>query len=382
MSEPHPPPTALGAPLVVVLCDAGPRLGVGHVMRCLALAEELVARGIAVTLVADLAEVPWVADQVRRRGVEILPPVGEDPVAARIELVRALAPSAVVVDSYLLPSRFYDTLYAAGATHGWRVLALIDGDPADRVADLYLDQNIGAEHDDWPIPDFARRLAGLDYALLRGEVTALRPAAPRSEGAGEAGAAPRVLAFFGGTDAYAVAPRTAELLVATGTAWEATVVAATPAIRAALDQITTAPGQRLTVIEPTDDLPALVTAADVVVSAAGTSSWELLCLGAAAAFVCVADNQRASYRRIIEERLGVGLGTVADLGTAPSGPARAALAALLTDPERRASLRRAAWSRVDGRGRMRVADALLSVPEPVAGPVEGSVAGPVEGSIR
>lgn len=368
MSEPRHPPVTAGAPLVVVLCDAGPRLGVGHVMRCLALAEELVARGVAVTLIADLAEVPWVADQVRRQGVEVLPPVGDDPVAARIELVRALAPSAVVVDSYLLPSRFYDILYAAGATHGWRVLALVDGDPADRVADLYLDQNIGAERDDWPIPDFARRLAGLDYALLRGEVTAHRPDSPRADRADDTGAVPRVLAFFGGTDAYAVAPRAVDLLVATGVRWEATVVAATPTIRAALDGVATAPGQRLTVIEPTDDLPARVAAADVVVSAAGTSSWELLCLAAASAFVCVADNQRVSYRRIVEEGLGVGLGTVADLA---GGPACAALTALLIDPDRRASLRRAAWSRVDGRGRSRVADALLLVPEPVAGPVEG-----------
>lgn len=323
-------------------------------MRCLALAEELAARGRAATLVADLAEVPWVAEQVRRRGVRTWTPEGTDPVRSRIEAVRELAPEAVVVDSYVLPAGFYDTLHAGGA----RVLALTDGDPGDRVADLYLDQNIGAEADVWPLPEAATRLAGLDYALLRDDVLAQRPDAPRVE---HRTSHPRVLAFFGGTDAYAVAPRAAELLVATGVPWRATVIAATPALREELAAVEMGPGQVLDVIDPTDDLATFVAEADLVVSAAGTSSWELLCLGAAAAFVCVADNQVTSYERVLEQGLAAGLGRPGAL----TGPeARDELRALLTDPARRNALRRAAWSRVDGRGRSRVADALLSSAQP------------------
>jgi len=330
-------------------------------MRCLALAEELIGRGVEVSLIADLVGIPWLAEQVRRRGVAICAPDPKNGVGSRLGLVRALAPDVVVVDSYRLPGSFYDTVYAAGATAGWRVLALIDGDPGDRVADLYLDQNIGAESDDWPLPETARRLAGLDYALLRSDVLAHRPTAPPSV-ADEDGRAPRVLAFFGGTDPYAVAPRAVRLLVSTGVPWTATVVAATPALRAELTVIAPGPGQVLDVIDPTDDLAAMVTEADVVLSAAGTSSWELLCLGAATAFVCVADNQETGYDRIVEQGLGVGVGRASDLAgdRAPTDSARHALTQLLTDPGKRDALRRAGWSRVDGGGRARVADALLS----------------------
>ena len=48
--------TAPAPASVALVCDAGPQVGIGHVMRCLALAEELLARGSDVTLVADLAE--------------------------------------------------------------------------------------------------------------------------------------------------------------------------------------------------------------------------------------------------------------------------------------------------------------------------------------
>ena len=38
---------------------------------------------------------------------------------------------------------------------------------------------------------------------------------------------------------------------------------------------------------------------DLVISASGTSTWELLCLGATAGLVCVVDNQEMGYERAV-----------------------------------------------------------------------------------
>ncbi|MFT4085069.1 MAG: spore coat protein [Nocardioides sp.] len=358
---------------VAMICDAGPALGVGHVMRCLALAEELIGRGMAVTMLADLdrcGDLGWAAEAVVRRGIELRAEPA-DPATAR-RLVAETSPSVVVVDSYRLPPSTYAELRAPGR----RLLAVVDGDdggddgdggPARRAADVYLDQNLGAEAEDRPRPAGSIRLAGLDYVLLRDDVRRHRPAVPPAE----VGTPPRVLAFFGGTDAAGVAPPVTRLVAATGVPCELTVVVARPELSAAAEEVVPAPGQRIELTGPVDDLAARVARADVVISAAGTSSWELLALGAAVAFVRVADNQRIGYRRLLDAGLGVGLGTPAEL----SGPAAcAALAGLLTDPGRRTALRRAGWRAVDGDGRVRVADALVGVPDrrPVPGPASAS----------
>ena len=336
-------------PVVAMVCDAGPDVGIGHVMRCLALGEELVARDVRVVMVADLDQLPWAADQVRRRGIEVASP-GPDDVR---DVLASLAPSSVVVDSYLLPASVY-----ADLRERWPLLALIDGDPRGRVADLYLDQNLGAETSGWALPEGARHLGGLDHAQQRRDIVRQRPSAPKA--AADEHSPMRVLAFFGGTDTFAVSPRVARLVARAGVAVELTVIAATPELAEEIADIAPAPGQVIQVIGPTDTLAELVADADVVLSAAGTSAWELFCLGAAVGFVCVADNQRDAYVRMDEDELAVGIATLAELDDDPEG-ALARMRDLLGDVRLRERLRAACWATVDGRGPARVADALLAL---------------------
>lgn len=337
---------------VVIWPDLGPHIGVGHLMRCIALAEELVARGEQVRFFVDASAVPFAAAQLEARGLPSHAP--PEALGDQLTALAALDPDAVVVDSYVLPAEAY-----AEVRRRWPTLAVVDGDILGREADLYLDQNIGAEQDVWPAPDAgATRLAGLSYALMRDDVLRHRPAGPgrRSTAAG----VPQVLAFFGGTDAYGAAPRLVPALAATGLPFHLRVVAATGDRRRELAAVATGPGQRVDVIAPTDRIAELVTSSDLVVSAAGTSSWELLCLGAAVGFVCVADNQATSYDRAVAARLGVGLGRLAEVAADPA-PATAALRTLLADEEARAALRARGWSLVDGAGRGRVIDAFEAV---------------------
>ncbi|MBO0843341.1 MAG: spore coat protein [Nocardioides sp.] len=347
------PPAPVGddaVETVAIVCDAGPRIGIGHVMRCIALAEELLSRGLRVVLVADVADVPWASEQVRRRGIVVRQPLPSEPVPA---IVASLSPVAVVVDSYLLDAAVYAELRSR-----WPLLALTDGDPRGRPADLYLDQNLGAESSVWPLPSGSRHLGGLAYAQQRRDIVAHRPFAPKPASAEHR--PPQVLAFFGGTDAYGVAPLVTRVLVATGVPCALTVIAANPSIEETLRSLSPAPGQMITVIGPSDSLPSLVADADVVLSASGTSAWELFCLGAAVGFVCVADNQAEAYARMSKEGLAVGVATLDELSSDVAG-ATARLRTLLTDAPLRARLRAAVWAKVDGRGPARVVDALLAM---------------------
>lgn len=344
---------------VLVRCDVGTTLGIGHLMRCVALCEELLARGLRVLFCADVAEVPLARRQLEARGIAHVPAVHGD--AAHARLVREVAPSLVVVDSYVLPPSTYDAMRGLGAP----LLAFVDGELGGRVADLYLDQNIGAELDRPVLPPGAVRLAGLRYALMRDEVRRHRPAQIASRPGDADSPVPRVLAVFGGTDAYGAAPVLAAAVLATGRPCELTVVRGradlAPALEALAGQV--GPGQRMSVIEPTDRLAELVVASDLVVGAAGTSTWELFCLGAACALIAVVDNQAQSYERVVDQGLAVGLGYLGALRSAPD-EAVCLLTHALASADERARLRSAVWREVDGRGRERVADACLGLQVP------------------
>ena len=46
-------------PRVLMICDAGPEIGIGHLMRCVALAEEFQARGFEVLFSTESPEGPY-----------------------------------------------------------------------------------------------------------------------------------------------------------------------------------------------------------------------------------------------------------------------------------------------------------------------------------
>ncbi|MCG5217250.1 hypothetical protein [Streptosporangium sp. KLBMP 9127] len=313
---------------VGIRCDAGPATGVGHLVRCVALAEELLARDDEVVFLGDLGGLPWAAAQLERRGFPLIParqaPETLSAQASGLDL------GAIVLDSYALPAETGTALRRAGIP----VLAIVDGDIRGQSADLYLDQNLGAEERHTGLPV----LAGARYVLLRDEVRRLS-ATPSS-------GRPNVLCFFGGTDATGVIPRWVGALVATAVPFSATVISPSGLVPP--------PGLPISVLPPTDDLPRLMATADLVVTAAGTSIWELLYLGVPTALTWVAGNQRAGYETV------VGRGLAAGLGTDPEA-AVPVLRELLASPETRLSYGKRGRQVVDGHGRERVADALAMI---------------------
>lgn len=317
-------------------------------MRCLALAEEVRRRGVELVFVCDAYTVPWAAEQIASRGMAVERAVWSPD--EHVQLFKRLQLDAVVFDSYDLDASVYSAVRASLPT-----LAIVDGDFRGAEADVLVDQNLAAELDHPDLPRDAVRLAGLRYVMIRDEILDHRPAAAPED---RTSAVPRVFAFFGGTDAFGAGPYVAHALAATGLPFEATVVAPAPDLAARIAAVELQPHQRLDVIGPTDQLAARVRDADLTVSASGTSTWELLCLGATAALVCVVDNQVMGYERAVGTGAAAGLGLLSALQQDRSS-ADQVLERLLGDPAERGRLARAGWELVDGRGRERVADALL-----------------------
>lgn len=322
----------------------------GHLVRCVALAEELASRGWEVLFLGDLGGIAFAERQLSSRGL----PWRAAPAGPRghLDAVRSEGLDAVVLDSYTLPEPVSAALVEADVP----VLAFADGPLRGQRAQLYLDQNIGAEDDEVPLPPGARRLAGTRYALLRDAVREARPPRPWRARPGT----PSVVVSFGGTDAFGLTAAAVRALLGSGEAFRAVVVTVDPDVRDWLAGLAVPPGSEVTAREPFDEFPRVLARADLVVGAAGTSSWEYCCLGVPAAVAAVVDNQRQAYHRLVAQGAVLPLGTLSEVRA--DEPAFAgALAAALADPAGRARVAAVAHGLVDGDGRVRVVDALAEL---------------------
>ena len=331
---------------VLLRADAGVVQGTGHVMRCMTLAEELLARGHHVDLMTAPIGVEWLARVVRESGVGVIE-VGQDRVPR--EEIDSRHPDWVVVDSYRIPAAELSSL-----AETIPLLAVVDGDDRGIDATLYLDQNLGAE-------SLARRpfvadrlLAGASFALVRGDVLRARREQPWHFRSHE----PRLLAFMGGTDPTGSIIPLAQVLAAFNGSLETTIVAPGrfhEALRGIIDA---------DILLPTPDLPRYLGEADLVVSAAGTSAWDVCALGLPALFVAVVDNQVRSLAEAVARGVALGLDAV-DEGADAFARAAGPLSQLVGDESLRERLSRAATTEFDGLGARRVVDRLEVGPGPL-----------------
>lgn len=348
-------------------CDVGARVGSLHVVRCLALAEEVASRGVDVVFVCDADAAPWAQSQIAARGLEVVAPPGFDGSAGSgdeyVELCDRLGVGAVVFDSRLVSG----PVHAAVRRSGRPTLAIVDGDAGAAGTDVLVDPNAGADEGHGRAPGDATLLRGLDYALMRNDVLANRPISapqhPRAE-------VPRVMAVFDEaltSEAVTAAPGAAQaatamarVLADTGRPFEATFVTADAAARSGVEAVRPAPRQRIDVVSPHMRLVEKAVRSDVVLAVAGPTAAELLCLGAAVGLVWAVEDQVPGYRSLMVQRAVVGLGSAQSLADDPTSGVEKATR-LLGDARERTRLAEAGWGLVDGFGRARVVDTLLAL---------------------
>jgi spore coat polysaccharide biosynthesis predicted glycosyltransferase SpsG/RimJ/RimL family protein N-acetyltransferase len=263
-----------------------------------------------------------------------------------MDTVRRVGPDVIHLDSYTAPERLGELLESAGSR---AVLSnLEDGPFGRRHADVVIDPTFAAELSARTDDGSTWMLSGARYALLRGQVVSRRGSWRQSSGHVRS-----VLVVMGGTDPLGLAPPVVAALGQTGLSMDVTVIAAGDRVEAVTQAAKASNGRlALHVLPPTDDLAALMVASDVVVSAAGTSVWELCCIGVPMALVQAVKNQAEGYAAVVGEGAALGLGGPVDV----LDTMRTALALRdwCQDSVKRQAHARVAGGLVDGLGAWRV----------------------------
>ena len=324
---------------VIMRCDGGAAIGLGHVRRCLSVARALRDReGFGVRFAmnddplatAPVGEAGFVVDTM---------PAGVREIDWLLQLAATHKPVAAVLDirtdlsaTSVMRLKGADMIVATIDDGSPRRLA-VDASFYPPVPQVFALNWEGAE---------AEPQVGWEWVAL-GHTT-LPPFAAR-------GGRPRVIVSMGGSDPGGLTLPAVRALSGLEADFDATVVVG-PGADAQLDAKIARIAPRFAIVRSPNDLPKLMSEADLGLISFGVTAYELAALGVPAVYLCLTDDHAFSASAFERAGMGVSLGVAARLSEADM---RVAVLELLSDVELRRAMSAAGRMNLDGRGAMRIA---------------------------
>lgn len=332
--------------------DAGPDVGLGHLRRCLSLATALTKRGALCAFLTNPSEV--VLGHVSAAGfpVEGLSGAASWTAGDAKRLLEAAAKrkcAAVVVDSnhegieYLRKIR----------TGGFVTVAIEDLAPHPYPCHLVV--NGDAHAGQLPYEAVAADTAfllGPEYAILREEFWEVASCRRRAT-------VRNVLVVMGGADMGNLSPRLVSLLDALPGDFTVTVVVG-PFFEneAQIHEVVKDARREVRTVRSPVFVAPLMQAADLAISAAGQTLYELACVGCPTVAIEVADNQASQLRALA----AAGAVRAAGRASEPNifDKVTSTCRTLMRDQAVRSRMSDCSRRVVDGQGALRVAEAILA----------------------
>ncbi len=275
---------------LLIRADASTKMGTGHVMRCLALAQAWQETGGNACFILAF-HVPALETRLRNEGMQIVhldvELAGSDEDAAKTAVIAQQQNAQwIVLDGYHFDAKYQQSLKAAG----FRLLFIDDYGHAEHYyADVVLNQNIYAKLELYAHREpYTRLLLGTKYALLRREFWEWRdwkrPFAAKAR---------KILVTLGGSDPDNVTLTVIQALQQLPyDDLEAIVLVGgqNPHYR----ELETAVFQdnRIKLHRNVTNMPKLMAWADLAVSAGGSTNWELAFMNVPTLILILADNQQ------------------------------------------------------------------------------------------
>lgn len=344
--------------LLVIRADANARIGTGHIMRCLALAQAWQDEGGKVVFISS-CESKDLCGRINAEGFDIvlLDNAYPDPsdIIFTINTVNRFIthhPASntwIVVDGYHFDSNYQKSIKAAG----YRLLCLDDYGHADHYcADIVLNQNVYADKLFYTHREpNTQLLLGTRYVLLRREFKKWKGWQRRIPGI-----ARKILVTVGGGDQDNVTLKIIQALKQIDVlGLEANIIVGptNPHLEALRTSVRF--DYNLKLLTNISDMSELMAWADLAVAAGGSTSWELAFMGLPSLVMVVADNQSNVVKGLRDHRLAIDIGCNKDIR---SEDITKSLNELINNHMKRREISEIGRRCVDGSGSARVVNAL------------------------
>jgi UDP-2,4-diacetamido-2,4,6-trideoxy-beta-L-altropyranose hydrolase len=331
-------------PNLVIRADASTRIGTGHVMRCLALAQAWQDAGGQAIFVMVM-DIPALTQRLETEGMHVLRIKAEagslDDAAYTIDIARQLGADWLVIDGYHFDSHYQYSIKDAGL----KLLCIDDISHLNHYyADIILNQNLHAEDLVYSCESNTRLLLGTKYVLLRREF--LRWQKWERE---ISEVTRNVLVTMGGSDPDNVTSKVIRSLKEVAIdGMEAKIVLGggnlhLKELRSVVQDLA------FPVFLETNvrNMPEVMAWADVAVSAGGITCWELAFMRLPSLIITLTDNQRANNEKLAMVGSFVNLGWHTHISYSELAKEFLSLSA---KPETRAKMASLGRNLVDGDG--------------------------------
>jgi UDP-2,4-diacetamido-2,4,6-trideoxy-beta-L-altropyranose hydrolase len=334
---------------IIIRVDASTKIGSGHLMRCLALAQTWQdTPGQPIFLMAN--SVPALEERLKSEGMKVVLLTTEPGSLADAQETAALAhqfeANWVVVDGYHFGVKYQQTI----KYYGLNLLFIDDYGHAEHYyADFVLNQNISADEQLYQHREpYTQLLLGTRYTLLRREFWQWQKWQRNIPQV-----AKKVLVTLGGADPDNVTLKVIQALqLVEAEELEAVVVVGGSNPHYETLKIA---GQNSRVpigLERNfNNMPALMAWADIAISAGGSTCWELAFMGLPSILLIVAENQRAIAAELDRQGVIINLGWHQDAAIEQIG---LALQKLVREPTKGETMSKKGKKLVDGNGARRV----------------------------
>ena len=331
---------------VLIRCDGGHRIGLGHVVRCLAVATVLRDRfSAAVTFALGGDEAAFALVRAHAFAIRDIPAAG--PATALLAAVKSVAPDVVLLD---IRTPFDAAEFASIREAGCRLAVLDDSSARRLYADVCFFPPTGAALD-WQGAT-GERCVGFEWIPLREQFAVPPPPARAPE--------PLALIAPGGSDPAGIGKRwLAAAARALPPAWRIGIVLGAATVEdAQLEGLTRQLGNRLTLYRQVSDMAALMAHADLALASFGMTAYELAALGVPMLLLCLSDEHQCSALNLQEHGAARVLGI---FDKVDDDTLDRAISEICADEAVRADMSRRARQLVDGRGAYRIAERIAGL---------------------
>lgn len=335
--------------------DGGLDMGIGHFMRCLALAQAWRDLGGSAEFAMNTST-PFLRRKAAAEGFTVSQ-IGAEPgtkedAEETVRLAQQSTVDWVVVDGY----HFGDDYESIVKDIGLHLLSIDDyGHSEHPNADVVVNQNAGAKPDMYrPGNSETRLLVGPRYALLRKEFVLLK------KGEDDSPDVRNVLVTLGGGNQKEFMRTVLEALSSPDLGNINTVVAAgtDPQYRDELLPLVSQLDARIRLSNPGESMNDLMNWADIAVSAGGSTCWELAFMGVPFIGIAVAENQKQGLVGAEQEGIAIDLGWYEEVS---EETLIRAIMRLRDDPELRWKMGRRGARLVPGTGSFEVAKTMMDM---------------------
>ena len=281
--------------------DASPGIGIGHLMRCLALSEELTRRGHTCVVLSKIDRSDLLK-KIKAFHVDVQKIDANASLKKDLETLLDFSSDHeidwIVTDHYGIDTSYVKEI----KKQGFHVLSVDDTAQIHYHSDIVVNQNIDAEHLTFSIEPYTILLRGSAYVMLRDELLVREKKKYHDS-------VKKILITLGGSDPDNYLLKVLQSLDTVAKKVDVQVIVGP--FNQFLSQLKSYVKQsnaNIVLITSPEKMVDFYLESDLAVSAGGSSCYELAYFGIPNVIITIADNQLGIAREFHRQQLGVYLG--------------------------------------------------------------------------